>query len=214
MAGPDRTSPLFAAILWAVLLFFDTRAAMAQGDKRGVGYVPPPRTVADITAILDQQKPDPELLAKLRAKADATAPAGADRVALARFYYNRGHARADLGRHRDATADAQRAVDHAEGQLETNEFAQLLHFLGYQHLREGNPKKAVEVFLRVAGNAEREGKTGYLFHAYRMMNHILIVMGDFDQAESYVRRAQARLEGALKEPDQRYRVGWEHLVEL
>jgi len=36
--------------------------------------VAPPRTISDITAILDQQKPDPAEIAKLTAAADAVVP--------------------------------------------------------------------------------------------------------------------------------------------
>src|SRR5258708_33866785 len=42
-----------------------------------VSFVPPPRTIADITAILDRQKPDAAKLAANRAAADAQPPAGA-----------------------------------------------------------------------------------------------------------------------------------------
>src|SRR5581483_2449464 len=46
-----------------------------------VSFVPPPRTIDDITAILDRQKPDPAKLAANRAIADAQPPAGADPAA-------------------------------------------------------------------------------------------------------------------------------------
>ena len=38
-------------------------------------FVAPPRTIADITAILDQEKPDAEKIAARKAEADATPPA-------------------------------------------------------------------------------------------------------------------------------------------
>src|SRR5690348_18455520 len=55
-----------------------------------VAFVPPPRTIDDITAILDRQKPDPAKLAANRAIADGQPPAGADAAALADFYFKRG----------------------------------------------------------------------------------------------------------------------------
>ena len=47
-------------------------------------FVAPPRTIADITAILDSEKPDPAKIEKIRAAADANPPAGASRDELAR----------------------------------------------------------------------------------------------------------------------------------
>jgi hypothetical protein len=69
----------------------------------------PPRAQGDVTAILDQQKPDPAAAAKMRAEADQPPPAGANPAALARFYYQRGETRSVLGRYNDAIADAQAA---------------------------------------------------------------------------------------------------------
>src|ERR1700733_7046595 len=58
----------------------------------------PPRTIADITAILDQQKPDPAAVAANKAKADAEPPVGLSGSELAHFYSERGSAAGDLGR--------------------------------------------------------------------------------------------------------------------
>jgi hypothetical protein len=50
-------------------------------------FVAPPRTIADITAILDQEKPDAKAAARMRAEADAQPPANAGRGELAKFLY-------------------------------------------------------------------------------------------------------------------------------
>ena len=63
------------AIVFASALPWLSTAALAQTPAPS--FVAPPRTIADITAILDQEKPDPKVAAKLRAEADATPPAGA-----------------------------------------------------------------------------------------------------------------------------------------
>src|SRR5689334_10280744 len=60
-------------------------------------FVAPPRTIADITAILDQEKPDTKAVSSMRAAADATPPPGAGRADLARFYYSRCQAHGNLG---------------------------------------------------------------------------------------------------------------------
>ena len=51
-------------------------------------------TVSDITAILDQQKPDPARAEQLRASADAPVPDNLKGLQLADFYYKRAQARA------------------------------------------------------------------------------------------------------------------------
>jgi hypothetical protein len=68
--------------------------AMLAGAARAetTAMTAPPRQQGDVTAILDQQKPDPAATTKLRAEADQAPPAGADSAALARFYYKRGEA--------------------------------------------------------------------------------------------------------------------------
>src|SRR5262245_38846331 len=86
-----------------------TTSALAQR----AGFVAPPRTIADITSILDQEKPDPAK--RIRAEADASAepPAGADRATLKDFYFRRAQARASIGRLAHAIADCQQAIAHS-----------------------------------------------------------------------------------------------------
>jgi CHAT domain-containing protein len=63
----------------------------------GASFVPPPRTITDIEAMLDQQaRATPEVA--LRDRADAQPPNTTDRTALARFYFNRGRANRDSRR--------------------------------------------------------------------------------------------------------------------
>ena len=61
-----------------------------------VGFVAPPRTIRDITAILDAEKPDPKKIEERKARADAKTPANIPPSELARFYYDRGNARSEL----------------------------------------------------------------------------------------------------------------------
>src|SRR5438105_12816393 len=56
--------------------------------------VAPPRTISDVTAILDQQKPDPSRIEQLRAAADASVPDNAKGLQLADFHDKRGQATA------------------------------------------------------------------------------------------------------------------------
>src|SRR5262245_65014577 len=57
----------------------------------GASFVPPPRTITDLEAMLDQQaRTTPEVA--LGERADAQPPNTTDRTALAKFYFRRAHA--------------------------------------------------------------------------------------------------------------------------
>ena len=51
-------------------------------------FVAPPRTIADITAILDQDKPDAAKIAERQADAEAAPPKSGSAADLAQFYYD------------------------------------------------------------------------------------------------------------------------------
>ncbi len=151
----------------------------------------PPRTISDITAILDQEKPDPVRLAKMRSASDAEPPANADPVALANFYFGRARARADLGRSRDAIADATRAIELATGkadQIVVNTYRQTL---AAQLIVTGETKLALGEYLKIAADGERSQNKGFLFVVYRQVVIISLLLGDFDRAQAYVQKTLA-----------------------
>src|SRR5215467_9744008 len=73
-------------------------------------FVAPPRTIADITAILNSEKPDDAKIAARKAAADVTPPPNAPATKLAQFYYDRGNARALLADNKEALADGLQAL--------------------------------------------------------------------------------------------------------
>src|ERR1700731_162803 len=80
---------------------------VAPGNALPAGFVAPPRTIADITAVLDNEKPDPAMLAKLKADADSQP---GKQSSLADFYLDRGTARSLIGRNAEALADGEKAL--------------------------------------------------------------------------------------------------------
>jgi CHAT domain-containing protein len=154
-------------------------------------FVAPPRTIADITAILDSEKPDPSRIAALKAAADAAPPAGAAADKLARFYYDRGNARTALGRLKDAMADANKALEIGRGAVELNQLGRLMQFAGLQYSAAGDPKRALEIFARQGRETDAPGAKGYQFDSNRQLASIYLQMGDVAQAESYLRRNMA-----------------------
>ena len=89
-------------------------AGVMMGLLSGTAFaqtLPPPRSVADITAILDQEKPD---LAKIAAQAkiaDAAPPANLSGLVLARFYAGRAAAAEAIGRVGHGIADLHKALE-------------------------------------------------------------------------------------------------------
>src|SRR5271166_1015146 len=67
-------------------------AKKITADLQGQRFLPPPRTIADITAILDRQKPDPAERDRAIARAAAPPPANLDDNQLVDFYRNRSDA--------------------------------------------------------------------------------------------------------------------------
>src|SRR5215468_7689819 len=72
------------------------------GNSLPASFLPPPRSIADITAVLDSEKPDPATLARTKSAADAEPSDDLSQDSLAQFYYARSEAREILGRSVDA----------------------------------------------------------------------------------------------------------------
>ncbi|MEE8122565.1 MAG: tetratricopeptide repeat protein, partial [Alphaproteobacteria bacterium] len=79
-------------------------------------FTPPPRTIKDITAILDKEKrADPAAAAKALAEANKEPPAGAPKDELASFYWQRGKAAGKIGDVRKQLTDLKEAVRLSKG---------------------------------------------------------------------------------------------------
>ena len=200
---------LGALVIAAGLLIGHAPAAFAQT----AGFVAPPRTIADITAILDQEKPDPAKRAKAEAEAAAEPPAQADRAKLKDFHYRRGQARASLGRFNDAIADYAKAVEYAvdyvkEGSLiELNQEAQMR--------LSGDYRGALLLLERMAQklnvNAANKGRA---FGIYLRMVMNLLQLSEISKAESYVKRNIALLSEARGwQKGQQFFSNWEAATE-
>jgi CHAT domain-containing protein/tetratricopeptide (TPR) repeat protein len=159
-----------------------------QAAELPVGFVAPPRTITDITAILDSEKPDQAKIAKLRTEANAPVPNKSSREELAKFYYHRGNARASLGQLKESIADADKAIEIARGAVDSNLLGRLEQFAGLQYSAAGDPKHSLEILQRQIRETNQPGSKGYLFGAQRQISEILIKMGDLAQAEVYLHR--------------------------
>ena len=212
-----RLRSRFSSVLWlcaATAIVWICGAVQAQEQK--AIFVPPPRSVADITAILDREKPDPNKVAKLRAGADAKPSGGGGRAALAKFHYERCIARSTLGEIPAAITDCQRAVELGQGAVDVIDLGRLRQGLAVQYSAAGDPRKALEVSLQTVREigSQRRGR-GWLFNTYKRISDIYLQLGDFSQAENYVTRTQALIQEARGWPTYGgyRRPTWERQVE-
>jgi CHAT domain-containing protein len=160
-----------------------------QAEALPATFVAPPRTITDITAILDSEKPDGAKIAKLNAEADAAVPSNFSAAELANFYYKRGNARSTLGRLSDAIDDAKKALEFGSKAGDAHLLGRMQQFAGLQFLLAGDPKKALEIFQDQVRTAQQKGAKGYLFNAARHIVVILLQMGDLSQAQAYLQRS-------------------------
>ena len=183
------------AAIGAALLIALQGSAYAQAGA----FAAPPRTIADITAILDQEKPDLERIAKLRADADAMPPPNADAATLVDFYYDRAVARQNLGRFRDSITDLKEGI--ALGLRGHVDVAHLRQAAGFQYNWSGDTQKALDEFLGLAKDSGSPPNRKYLFNAYRWISFLSIGLGNLEQAERYLKKNEALLAEAQSWPD-------------
>lgn len=98
----------------------------------------PPRTIADIARLLDNEKPDAAAVAKLRSAADAKELDSSDRAKLAHFFYDRSQARMLLGEFESALSDAKEAIEVGQQIASASELTRYMQGLSLQYAYMGD----------------------------------------------------------------------------
>ncbi|HLM11117.1 MAG TPA: tetratricopeptide repeat protein, partial [Reyranella sp.] len=140
----------------------------------------PPRNIADITAILDQQKPDAAVIANRRRIADSTPPADATKGQLWEFYTQRSQAHSELGRAAEAAADAEQAFANAEPRSRQRS-ASFQSIIGLHQINR-EPAKAVQL-LRDAAPQNAAAPPNVRISLHRQLVRNLVTLGDIAAAE-------------------------------
>jgi CHAT domain-containing protein len=174
------------------------------GSALPAAFVPPPRTITDIAAILDNEKPDPATLEKLKRDADAEPDPKLSKEDLAEFYYERANARSALGRTHDAVADAEKSLAVGRGEVEDRANFRTRQFIGLQKNAQGDPKASLQIFQDIAREANAPNLRGWIPNANKQVIGALIATGDIAQAEGYLRRSVA----LLTEARTSHKPGW------
>jgi CHAT domain-containing protein len=167
-------------------------ASTSLGFAQSTVLSPPSRAIVDITAILDQQKPDTERNSQAHDAADSPRPEKADARTLVAFYLRRGSARSELGHLSDAVADLREGISigHENGVDVTGLRSQL----GYLYSWSGDNKLALQSFLAVAQENDKPETELRLISCYRWTSQVYIYLGDLARAEEYVQKSDVLFE--------------------
>ena len=158
-----------------------------------------------MTAILDQEKPDPGKIAAAKVNADAPQPNGLSGTKLAQFYYDRGNARAYLARNRDALADGKKAIEVGKGTIDLKQVSRIMQFVGMQYQSLGDPKRATETYQEILRNGNQPGVRGTMINSSRNIAQALIQLGDVTQADAFARRVSTMVSEARGSPHPSWR---------
>jgi CHAT domain-containing protein len=172
-------------------------------------FVAPPRTIADVTAILDKEKPDEAVIAKRKAAADVAPPAKAAPAELVQFYYDRGAARAYLGRDQDALADALQAVSLTGASTDWLLRSRVLQFVELRYAAIGDFKSAMTTSSTIVREAEANMKRGAEINALAVQTRLSVKIGDLSQADAFARRVEALVQEARGSPNPKWRASYE-----
>lgn len=194
------------------LAFWLVAPASGIAQTQDPVLVAPPRSIADITAILDQEKPDPAKRAKREADANAEPPA-IQGEALGKFYFQRCQARAALGRANEAIADCEKAV--SLGGDYGHHVSRVQQFLETQYRHVGDYKSAEKLLQEMITHFSNHQKARLPGLFLRGTVGSLQV-GDVPRAQNYVNRANAFLRESRtwSNPNfDKFRSSWEASVE-
>ena len=158
----------------------------------GQGFVPPPKTIADITAILNQQKrADPEAAEKARVAATAEPPPDLGGVELAKFYWDRGQAAGKIGDVRRQVADLKEAVRlSAEGERNTK--MKIIWDLSVAHVLAGDIVDAIPVREQALAMIP-QNPAGALIRREALLAVLYAWSGKLDAAKRLLSRSENRL---------------------
>ncbi|MSP75373.1 MAG: CHAT domain-containing protein [Rhodospirillaceae bacterium] len=179
---------IVAAVLFSI-------GSMPAGSISAQAQTPPaaarpPRSIVDITAVLDQQKPNPDLIARRQQAAAAEPPATATGNALAQFYFKRAQAHADLGRPAEAIADADRA---AENVARPSRLAFIIdQFIVGQNAVNNEPTKSLRVLMDPA-RSFAGAPASVRLSMLRQTGRVLMTQGDMAAAEANLKTMETVL---------------------
>ncbi len=148
----------------------------------------PPRSIADIVAILDQEKPDPARRARLIAAAEAAEPPGLDSRQRSLFLYERAQAANLIGRADAALADLEPAI--ALGTSVGADVYRMQQLYAGLLRMAGKPQESLAYYIQLAETEAKGRLKGRLFNVYRSIVQGAVTAGNFAMAKRYLDQAE------------------------
>ncbi|RXH08319.1 CHAT domain-containing protein [Bradyrhizobium guangzhouense] len=158
--------------------------------------LPPPPSIADITAILDSEKPDPATLAKMKSAADAEPASELSQAALAQFLYQRSESRQILGRMAEAFADGQQALIAAKSAGNDRLIMRIGMLNTAYFWSVGDLKSGLASIERLIAEADSPQTRGNLFPLHHNAVRMAVGMGDLEKAEEHLQQGLALIQEA------------------
>ena len=170
-------------------------AKQVTATFEGQAFIPPPKTIKDITAILDQQKPaDPQAALVARAAAAAEPSPELSGEGLANFYRKRGIAAKNIGNIKQQLADMRMALRlsaDANSQIKMRR----LWDVGVAELLGGNYAESMRLREQAIAIVPYK-KRGGLIHYRSLIASHYAGGGDMSAAEAHLEAAERLLREA------------------
>ncbi len=164
-------------------------AKQITASFEGASFVPPPKTIYDITAILDEQKlADPDAAAKARAEAAEEPPPDVRGVALAKFYWQRGWAASKIGDVKRQIADLKEA-ERLSKDADTKTRHSILWDLGIAETYTGNFSDAIRHREEALAKVTEENR-GALITRGAILASLYASSGDLDAADRLLAKSK------------------------
>ena len=211
--GHDNS--LIASRLFAVVLATVWLAACQTGEPpplsldeakkvtasfEGRSFVPPPRTIEDVTRILKQPDPTGETnIARKRQMADQSPPATAEARALAEFFSRRGIAALEIGRSKQAIRDLTTALEIARSSGSRRLQVNILSTLSHAETISGNRAQALR---HRKERRELADNTGSRLSSDLSVAWAYLYAGNIEEATKSLRSASTILPETRTWPDQ------------
>jgi len=182
----------------AIKVIDSFRSDAKTGAATPVSFVPPPRTIADITAILDKQKPDPARRAASTARADGQPAAGLAPQDLADFYFQRSLSAMEIGRAQQSLDDVKKAYEiGSQANSAPARLMQYLQSIGASYLALGDMKNGIATqHQRLQLSQRMDGGFGQAVNSHSMLANLHSRAGQIDTAREAVAAAEKMVANA------------------
>ncbi len=151
---------------------------------------PPPRTIQDVTRLLEQYQPDTQAAAAALRAAEQAAPESSDRNGLFEFYLERARAAGRIGRIRQQIEDLRLARE--QGEPGTPRHVRALRELASAETSGGNLLSALRYSEEAIATVPKN-TSGLLVGTLQLAAYQYTLIGDFESARARLRELESLL---------------------